>query len=583
LIKERKSISKKLKSANKSKYTNKKIILILLGLLVLFHVVNNIIILHNDTVPISGDEAQHYANSLISYNKLKDNFLSNLIVTHVSYPPLFYYTTLPLYMIFGTSPDIAVMINIAYLIILIGAAYGIGKELGNPISGLMSAFIVSMFITIFGYSRIYTLEIALASLVCLSIYLLIKTKEFTNRKFSILLGITLGLGMLTKWSFSIYVTGPILYYLAHSFISQKSINRKSKGMGTKLKNLIIVAVIALCFMTLWYPTNINHLNSRAKVYSGTYTSTEQFTENSNTTVKDIKTTPVLSAYTKIRMLLFYPKMMFNHQLGYLYFVLFIISLFYIIITSKKGWQILLSWIIGSYLILTAVAAFSFLRTTYFFLPALPAAAIMIGLMISGLKNKTLRNILIILIILFSLIQFASHSYSSNPIFSKADPDNYNDGMQAGLLKSRFIQNEKNAWKAKEISDAIFTSIENYTNSNVNITLLVDFHDFSLGGFVMNYELYHKENLNKREVILTINEPLGQCGLGACIYDYKIIESMLLASNIIITQNYTQPLEGPTNKTVALMQQAVNQHANLFKTNAKFKLPNENWIFVMQRK
>ena len=207
---------------------NKRICIGLLALLIIFHAVNNYLILNNDTTTYSARNALHYLQSI----KIRDSPLRIAIMEGYGYPPLYYWSTLPMYLFFGISQDIAARTNIIYFIILIFAVYGIGKELGNRETGLLSALIVSTFCSIFAYSRVYSIDFCLVPLVALAVYFLIKTKELTNRKYSILFGAACGLGMLLKWNFSIYIIGPALYYIIKSFFFSKLIIKKRKtGIG----------------------------------------------------------------------------------------------------------------------------------------------------------------------------------------------------------------------------------------------------------------------------------------------------------------------------------------------------------------
>ena len=102
---------------------NKRICIGLLALLIIFHAVNNYLILNNDTTTYSARNALHYLQSI----KIRDSPLRIAIMEGYGYPPLYYWSTLPMYLFFGISQDIAARTNIIYFIILIFAVYGIGK------------------------------------------------------------------------------------------------------------------------------------------------------------------------------------------------------------------------------------------------------------------------------------------------------------------------------------------------------------------------------------------------------------------------------------------------------------------------
>jgi 4-amino-4-deoxy-L-arabinose transferase-like glycosyltransferase len=125
--------------------TNKHCFLIILVLL-LFHTVNNYIILTNDNTPLLWDGGDYFFKSLQYYNvfvNFDSNFISRFNDVSLYRPPLLMLSSVPLYLVFGRSTDVAVMTNILYLIILVLSVYGIGRRSHSKEVGLMAVFIVS--------------------------------------------------------------------------------------------------------------------------------------------------------------------------------------------------------------------------------------------------------------------------------------------------------------------------------------------------------------------------------------------------------------------------------------------------------
>ncbi|UCH88082.1 MAG: glycosyltransferase family 39 protein [Thermoplasmata archaeon] len=133
-------------------------------------------------------------------------------------PPLRLLLTSPFYAMFGYSDDVAVMTNIFFMVILLFSVYGIGKYMFNRQVGLLAAIMVSLFPIVHGLSRSFLSDFAHIAMVSLSIYLLLKTEYFTNKKYSILFGLSLGLGLLTRDTFIIFMLGPLLYIMYKSEI-----------------------------------------------------------------------------------------------------------------------------------------------------------------------------------------------------------------------------------------------------------------------------------------------------------------------------------------------------------------------------
>ena len=298
--------------------------LILLLALVVFHGLNNCIWLARDTYPPSCDLSLHLQNTLRYQNLIEQrSTLYELASARhellpdlgrdpmVHYPPLMYLVALPIDYLFGELGEIwplyldldledtAVMVNVVFMAILLFAVYGIGKTLWNKNIGLFTAFVLSMFPGVFGTSRIFFPDIALAAMVALSIYLLIRTDHFRNRKYSILFGISLGLGALTKVTYFLFVCGPLIWVVYRYYlISKNSINsiyhksnrnsdRSSNSYFDRLSTLMPSAIrpilrleivsisIGLAITLIWYLRNLDKLYSDHSSYrSMTYNNLE---------------------------------------------------------------------------------------------------------------------------------------------------------------------------------------------------------------------------------------------------------------------------------------------------------------------
>lgn len=139
------------------------------------------------------------------------------------YPPFFMLFPIPFLWLFGETLNVAIMSNIVYFSILIFSVYGIGRHVHSKKAGLLAAFIVSMFPSIYGFSRMFWMDFPLTSVVALSIFLLLKTELFTSRKYSILLGVVTGVGMLVKWTFVAYLLPPLIALLLNHWSNKKKL------------------------------------------------------------------------------------------------------------------------------------------------------------------------------------------------------------------------------------------------------------------------------------------------------------------------------------------------------------------------
>lgn len=247
---------------------DKKIVyLALLGALLLFHIINNAIFL---TIYPLAEGKDSYAH-ITAFNNFcqiiengKDNpfyiqgksLLYNLVFVVIDYPPFFYFSAFVFNLLFGgLFFNAPIFTPTVYLLALLSAVYFIGKKI-NPETGIMAAFICSMYPMIFLPSRHFSLELTLCAISVLSILILLETDFFLRRKFSVLLGIVLGLGMLTKQTFLIYISGPFLVY---GFYLLKSCRAEMKKQ--KIVNMFICSGIFLGISSLFYFNKDIYINA----------------------------------------------------------------------------------------------------------------------------------------------------------------------------------------------------------------------------------------------------------------------------------------------------------------------------------
>lgn len=151
--------------------------LIFITLLLIFHSINNYLILKNSNYLMSPDSLLYYENTI---ELKKDIFGSKISISQINKtlttiydtwkPPLFHIISSPFLLI---SHDIKVvsMCNILFYVILLFSIYGIGKKLYNKEVGIVSMFGVSMLPGIFAQSRVFFIDFSLVSMVSLTFYL----------------------------------------------------------------------------------------------------------------------------------------------------------------------------------------------------------------------------------------------------------------------------------------------------------------------------------------------------------------------------------------------------------------------------
>jgi 4-amino-4-deoxy-L-arabinose transferase-like glycosyltransferase len=235
------------------------IALALLALLIIFHLANNWLWRASNEVVFGMDRMFHQVTSLAYYDILADDVNPSTLFSALTwsdyYPPLVHLTVAAFYKLFGVSMDVAALSNSVYLVLFLLAVYGIGERLGGPWIGLLSAFVVSMFPIVFSMSRYLYVDFALTSLVAVNICLLLRSKRFERKGYALLYGLSLGLGMLTKWTFIAFAGVPLLMVLVSPGVL-RPVWRAVQPAAWRGRRFVAAALIGLGLTALWFVPNM---------------------------------------------------------------------------------------------------------------------------------------------------------------------------------------------------------------------------------------------------------------------------------------------------------------------------------------
>ncbi len=226
--------------------------------LVAFHAANNWIWLTKNEVIPGWDRPAHLGRSLAYHATLTPLSWQGLFQASVQdpiRPPLFFASTVPLYWAFGTSPDVATMVNVAYWLVLLASVYGLGRHLGGARLGTWGAVLVALLPLLYAMSRSFYIEFALAALVTLTLYLLVASDGFRRRGAALGFGLALGLGLLTKRTYVVFVAVPVLVAILRSGALRSLGARMRGGLRLDFPDLLIAGGLGLALAALWYFPN----------------------------------------------------------------------------------------------------------------------------------------------------------------------------------------------------------------------------------------------------------------------------------------------------------------------------------------
>lgn len=342
----------------------KRSYVILLGTFVFLAAWNVVVVLLDDSV-IGTDEAGYYATSL-SLARGSQNLLSPSWR-----PPLSSVAAVPWYYVFGFSRTVAQLSELPFLLWLMLVTYGLGSRLFGESPGRLAGVLIGLFPLTIGMSRVYMADIPCAALVTQGILLLVKGTQSGShggaRPF-------LGGALFLALSSLVRVAAPVYWIVPAAWIACEFLRRASHRTDLRLRarQLATAAVLGACVLGIYYIPNAFTIWSLYR--------TPGHNLDPGTHL------PVFS----LASLLWYAKSMFRIGTGPVLIALF--ALAGILLTAKRALPRItlpVVWLLGSYVILTLIPG----KFDRFFLPALPAAALILAAGVSILELESIRRVL----------------------------------------------------------------------------------------------------------------------------------------------------------------------------------------------
>jgi 4-amino-4-deoxy-L-arabinose transferase-like glycosyltransferase len=192
-------------------------LLILIG----FHLTCTGVWLVMDQLPLIYDAAEHYMFGLTSHLELRNVLTTDQPLNWEALLPgrwhgaLVGLVTAGMMFLVGLEEDAAVLAACGlFLPILLLAVYGLGLRLVSRPAGLLAAALVSVSPGVTIHQRLFLLDLPLAAMVALSLYLLLASEGLRRRGSTILFLLAAGLGLSVKVNFALFVAGPLAVVLA---------------------------------------------------------------------------------------------------------------------------------------------------------------------------------------------------------------------------------------------------------------------------------------------------------------------------------------------------------------------------------
>lgn len=420
--------------------SSNRLYLLLLFALWLFHVANNAYYLLTTDSPPNYDCGFHLQLSLHTYRAFTDfeseNYLKGVYFATGFYPFFSYTAAVPFYAVLGLNQSAAIAGNLLFLALLILSTFFIGRRLHSPTAGFIAAGLISFFPFVFGVSRNYYIENGLLAVTALSFLCLLKSERFADRKWSLLFGLSIGLGMMTKWTFAIQLFLPVVWTVIWMLIELREAGRRRTRpphpLGWILLGLAVgvlacslaverrplwafAGAVPLAFgvglLAPWESLSRRSVNLGIAGLAAVAVCYPWYIRYWDLVIGvadhffDPEKTGQAAPWT-LGALLYYPFAMQSNLLGPALFVLFILSVLLFPWRKFARYGVVFAWILGAYLVISNIP----IRDPRYIAPFLGGIAVVMGISLASVPWVWIRRILYSLAAVAAVWQFGMMTF-----------------------------------------------------------------------------------------------------------------------------------------------------------------------------
>jgi len=193
-----------------------------------------------DRHPPEWDHANHLERAVLCGRDLAAGDVDAVIARSAFYPPLVPCLAGVLARVLPSDLAAAQVVLLGFLALGMAMVYSIGRDRVGGAAGVTAALIFgSAPFVVFNTLR-FQLDLPLASTVALAVWLTLRTEGFARRGFAIALGAAIGLGLLVKPPFPLYVAPALVWALV-----------TGRGRG-RTANAVLAAAVAALVSIAWY-------------------------------------------------------------------------------------------------------------------------------------------------------------------------------------------------------------------------------------------------------------------------------------------------------------------------------------------
>ena len=219
-------------------------------------VLANMVWLHFDRLPPAWDQSAYLDGGEVLYRALTQGGLLGLLkaltIVNGAKAPLLSLLPLPLYLVFGHTYHVALGVNLVLMAVSSYYVYHLAERFRSRRAGVLAVVILNLFPLVAGLSREFLVETCLMALVLAWHKHLLDSVHYRARGTWLRLGVVLGLGMLVKILFPLYIVGASLWVLWLRIREDRGVRVKLVAtLGGLLASGAVVAAV-------WYARNLRN-------------------------------------------------------------------------------------------------------------------------------------------------------------------------------------------------------------------------------------------------------------------------------------------------------------------------------------
>ncbi len=291
------------------------------------------------------------------------------------YPPLYYLQEALILGLASYNRFLPLLSNLPGLFLLGFCTFRLAEAQVGRQWAWLAGLLPLLFPLVAWTSRESLLDVSLAGWVVAAVFIIRRSRMLEYRSWSLLLGVVFALGMLTKWTFVLFLVFPVAYALY-------SARKRTRS----LFHLLDAALISAAPVLFWYLPNLKLLAQRFALTSGT-----------GTTLEDDPTALHLQGW------LYYPRCLSSYYL-YLPLTLLLIVGFLVWLrrahSSEEGTSMLWWWLGGSAVLLTLLDA----KDPRYMMPLVAPVAILLVVFWKD-RPRVLWTIALVAFLQFLMVSF----------------------------------------------------------------------------------------------------------------------------------------------------------------------------------